>query len=133
MRACWSATPMTLAYHTHAMQGVVTSTTLMVPCPRALHAPGAPGESLRDTPGDVPLYRRGPLAVRESVPSLLDEAGFFYSNERIPALLTRASLSDVEREFRAQIEIVLAASLTLTYLDWTGSACTTVGRQISSR
>lgn len=106
-------------------EGVVTSTTLMVPCPWALHAM----QILIDHPAisfgihltvvsDVPLYRWGSLTPRDKVPSLIDEAGFFYSYERIPEFLAQAKLSELEVEFRAQIEAVLAASLKPTHLDW---------------
>jgi predicted glycoside hydrolase/deacetylase ChbG (UPF0249 family) len=106
-------------------QGVVSSTTLMVPCPWALHAM----QMLSDHPemtfgihltviSDVPLYRWGSLTCREKVPSLIDEAGFFYSYERIPAFLAQAKLSELEVEFRAQIEAVLATGLSPTHLDW---------------
>ena len=106
-------------------EGVVCSTTLMVPCPWALHAM----QILIDHPeisfgihltviSDVPLYRWGSLTSREKVPSLIDEAGFFYSYERIPAFLAQAKLSELEVEFRAQIEAVLARSLKPTHLDW---------------
>jgi len=67
---------------------------------------------------DVPLYRWGSLTSREQVPSLIDEAGFFYSYERIPQFLAQAKLSELEVEFRAQIEAVLAAGLWPTHLDW---------------
>jgi predicted glycoside hydrolase/deacetylase ChbG (UPF0249 family) len=107
------------------VEGVVSSTTLMVPCPWALHAM----QMLSDYPeisfgihltvvSDVPLYRWGSLTCRDKVPSLIDEAGFFYSYERIPALLAQVKLSELEVEFRAQIEAVLAASLSPTHLDW---------------
>ena len=106
-------------------EGVVSSTTLTVPCPWALHAM----QMLLEHPeisfgihltviSDVPLYRWGPLTAREKVPSLIDEAGFFYSYERIPAFLAQAQLSELEVEFRAQIETVLATSLSPTHLDW---------------
>ncbi len=106
-------------------EGVVSSTTLMVPCPWALHAM----QMLSDHPeiafgvhltviSDVPLYRWGALTSRGKVPSLIDEAGFFYSYERIPEFLAQAKLSELEVEFRAQIEAVLAASLKPTHLDW---------------
>ena len=106
-------------------EGVVTSTTLMVPCPWALHAI----QMLREHPeisfgvhltviSDVPLYRWGSLTSRDKVPTLIDEAGFFYSYERIPAFLAQARLSELEVEFRAQIEYVLAAGLSPTHLDW---------------
>ena len=105
--------------------GVVRSTTLMAPCPWALHAMGL----LRDHP-DIPFgvhltvvsefadYRWGPLTPRHEVPSLLDETGYFYSNDRQAELLARATLVGLEAEFRAQIETVLSAGLTPTHLDW---------------
>src|SRR5437660_6477257 len=106
-------------------EGVVSSTTLMVPCPWALHAM----QLLREHPeisfgvhltviSDARLYRWGSLTSREKVPSLIDEAGFFYRYERIPEFLAQVKLSELEVEFRAQIEAVLAASLSPTHLDW---------------
>jgi predicted glycoside hydrolase/deacetylase ChbG (UPF0249 family) len=84
-------------------EGVVSSTTLMVPCPWALHGM----QLLIDHPeisfgihltviSDVPLYRWESLTSRDKVPSLIDEAGFFYNYERIPALLAQAKLSELE-------------------------------------
>ena len=67
---------------------------------------------------DVSHYRCGPLTSRDKVPSLIDETGFFYYVERIPEFLTQAKLSELEVEFRTQIEAVLAASLKPTHLDW---------------
>src|SRR5205085_10076690 len=106
-------------------EGVVSSTTLMVPCPWALHAMQMLSEHPEISFGvhltvisDVPLYRWGPLTSREKVPSLIDEAGFFYSYERIPEFLAQVKLSELEVEFRAQIEAVLATSLKPTHLDW---------------
>ncbi len=107
------------------IEGVVSSTTVMVPCPWALHAM----QLLADHPeiafgvhltviSEAPRYRWGPLTSRDKVPSLVDEAGFFYSEERIPELLAQVKLAELEVEFRAQIEAVLAASLTPTHLDW---------------
>jgi chitin disaccharide deacetylase len=105
--------------------GIATSTTLMTPCPWAPHAMRA----LREHP-DIPFgvhltlvsefanYRWGPLSARVTVPSLIDATGSFNPNDRIPDLLAGARLDDVEREFRAQIETVLAASLSPTHLDW---------------
>ena len=105
--------------------GVVSSTTLMVPCPWALHAM----QLLSDHPEisfgvhltvvcDVPHYRCGPLTSRDKVPFLVDETGFFYTLERIPEFLAQVKLSELEVEFRAQIEAVLAAGLSPTHLDW---------------
>src|SRR5260370_27378622 len=67
---------------------------------------------------DVPVYRWGSITARDKVPSLIDEAGFFYRYERIPELLAQAKLSELEIEFRAQIEAVLATGLSPTHLDW---------------
>jgi len=105
--------------------GVVCSTTLMVPCPWALHAMHLLGENpaipfgvhltvICDTVND----RWGPLTSRDKAPSLLDETGYFYSLERIPEFLAQATLDELDVEFRAQIDTVLAANLTPTHLDW---------------
>lgn len=106
-------------------EGVVSSTSVMAPCPWAPHAM----HLLKENP-DIPFgvhltiicesisYRWGPLTAKGTVPSLIDEAGYFYSYARIPELLARAKLDEVEAEFQAQIEAVLAAHLTPTHLDW---------------
>jgi predicted glycoside hydrolase/deacetylase ChbG (UPF0249 family) len=47
----------------------------------------------------------------------VDEAGYFYSEERIPEFLAQVNLAELELEFRAQIEAVLAAGLKPTHLD----------------
>mgnify|MGYP001174265971 CR=1 FL=1 len=106
-------------------EGVVSSTTLMVPCPWALHAMHLLSEHPAISFGihltvicDVLYYRWGSLTSREKVPSLIDETGFFYHVERIPEFLTQVKLSELEAEFRAQIEAVLATSLKPTHLDW---------------
>jgi predicted glycoside hydrolase/deacetylase ChbG (UPF0249 family) len=106
-------------------EGVVTSTTLMAPCPWALHAMQLLAEHPEISFGvhltvisEASLYRWGPLTGRDKVPSLVDEAGFFYSEDRFKERLAQATLAELEVEFRAQIEAVLAASLTPTHLDW---------------
>jgi chitin disaccharide deacetylase len=105
--------------------GVVRSTTLMVPCPWARHAmhwlAGRP-----EIPFGVHLtvisewadYRWRPVTCREKVPSLVDEGGYFYSFQRMPELLAQVELDQLETEFRAQIEAVLAADLKPTHVDW---------------
>ncbi len=105
--------------------GVVSSTTLMVPCPWALHAMQLLSEHPDLSFGvhltvvcEVPHYRWRPLTSKEKVPSLIDETGFFYHEERSSEFLTQAKLSELEVEFRAQIEAALAASLKPTHLDW---------------
>jgi predicted glycoside hydrolase/deacetylase ChbG (UPF0249 family) len=105
--------------------GIVSSTTLMAPCPWARHAlrllrenPGLPFGVHLTIIAEFADYRWGPLAPRGEVPSLVDETGFFFSNARQAELLARARLDEVEREFRAQIAAVLSAQLRPTHLDW---------------
>jgi predicted glycoside hydrolase/deacetylase ChbG (UPF0249 family) len=106
-------------------EGVVRSTSLMVPCPGASQAM----QLLKENPlirfgvhlsviRDIDHYRWDPLTSKGKVPSLLDEGGNFYSIERMPEMLAQAKLDELEVEFRAQIEAVLAAELKPTHLDW---------------
>lgn len=106
-------------------EGVVTSTSLMVPCPWALHAihllkenPDIPFAVHLTLISEAPYYRYKPIISKEKVPSLLDDAGYFYDLDGMSNLLEQAELSEVEREFRAQLEVVLAAGLSPTHLDW---------------
>lgn len=105
--------------------GIVTSTSLMVPCPWSPHAmqllrahPDLPFAVHLTLIAEYTAYRWGPLASKDTVPSLLDEAGYFYTDDRRAELLARADIGEVEREFRAQIAAVLAASLAPTHLDF---------------
>ena len=52
------------------------------------------------------------------MPSLIDKAGYFYNFEHMPEFLAQVSLDQLEMEFRAQIEVVMAAGLQPTHLDW---------------
>ncbi|MFD0408170.1 polysaccharide deacetylase family protein [Kitasatospora sp. NPDC127116] len=107
--------------------GIAASCSLMTPCAAAPHAL----RLLRRHP-EVPFgvhltlvcesadRRWGPLAARDRVPSLLDDSGGFFAPTPAgrAALLARARLDDVEREFRAQIDAVAAAGLAPTHLDF---------------
>jgi predicted glycoside hydrolase/deacetylase ChbG (UPF0249 family) len=106
-------------------EGVVASTSLMAPCPWAPHAiqllkehPEIPFGVHLTALGDFTGYRWGPLTSKERVPSLVDDAGYFISNQHVETFLNRARLEELEMEFRAQIETVLSAGLTPTHLDW---------------
>jgi predicted glycoside hydrolase/deacetylase ChbG (UPF0249 family) len=106
-------------------EGVLRSTTLMVPCPWALHAmhfladhPEIPFGVHLTAISDWVDYRWGPVTAREKVPSLINPAGYFYNFEHMPEFLAQVSLDELETEFRAQIEAVLAAGLKPTHLDW---------------
>ena len=106
-------------------EGVLRSTTLMVPCPWALHAmhfladhPEIPFGVHLTVISDWVDYRWGPVTPRTKVPSLIDKAGYFYNFEHMPEFLAQVSLDQLEMEFRTQIEAVLAAGLQPTHLDW---------------
>lgn len=105
--------------------GVVRSTTLMVPCPwapQAMHFlaghPEIPFGVHLTAISDSDDYRWGPLTAPEKVPSLVDRRGYFYNFEARHAALGELRLDQLELEFRAQIEAVLAAGLKPTHLDW---------------
>ena len=106
-------------------EGIVRSTSLMVPCPGAAHAI----QLLRENPDvrfgvhlsvirDIEGYLWGPLTPKEEVPTLTDADGHFHVTARMFEMLDRANLDELEIEFRAQIEAVLAANLRPTHLDW---------------
>jgi chitin disaccharide deacetylase len=106
-------------------QGVVRSTTVMVPCPWANHAlhfladhPEIPFGVHLTAISDPADYVWGPVAPREKVPALVNPAGNFYNFDGMHVILAQISLDQLEVEFRAQIETVLAAGLKPTHLDW---------------
>ena len=106
-------------------EGIVASTSLMTPCPWAPEAM----QMLRGHP-EIPFgvhltlvtefnqFRWGPVASKRDVPSLLDDAGYLYPDDDQDELLARAEITEVEIEFRAQIDAVFAAGLRPTQLDW---------------
>lgn len=105
--------------------GAARSTTLMVPCPWAAEAMLFLAEH-REQPfgihltaiSDHRLYRWGPVMGRAHVPSLVDTLGHFHDFDAFHANRPDLVLRELELEFRAQIEQVLAAGLTPTHLDW---------------
>ena len=102
--------------------GVYSSTTVMVPCP---WFPDAVGQVRAHPEWDVGIhlthtsewtgFRWGPVAGASTVPSLVDEQGFFHST--FEAVYRHARLDEVERETRAQIETALAVGIDVTHLD----------------
>ncbi len=106
-------------------EGVVCSTTLMVPCPWSPQAiqilaqnPAIPFGVHLTAIGDSTNYRWRPLSGRDKIPSLVDETGHFYTFVRMDEFFAQINLDELEVEFRAQIETVLAAHLKPTHLDW---------------
>ena len=105
-------------------EGIVGSCSVMVPCPWALHALAwlqeAPDVSFGvhlTSVSEQPAYRWGPITCRTEVPSLVDEAGYFYPESRIDEFLDQVDVTELEREYRAQIEHVLDVGLRPTHLD----------------
>lgn len=105
--------------------GVVQSTSLMVPCPWALQAmhflsnhPDIPFGVHLTAICDNDDYRWRPITSREKVPSLVDQSGYFYTFAQMAEFLAQVSLDQLEMEFRAQIETVLATGLEPSHLDW---------------
>lgn len=105
-------------------EGLVSSCSLMASTPWCLHA----ADFLRRNP-EVPFavhltvvseyrhYRWGPLAPPADVPSLLDESGFFFGDDRFDHLIETADIGELETEFRAQIEAVKTLGLQPSHLD----------------
>ncbi|MFC9248950.1 polysaccharide deacetylase family protein [Streptomyces sp. NPDC057136] len=107
-------------------EGIASSCSLMVLSPWARHAM----HLLRERP-EVPFgihltlvcdtthFRWEPLSEKAAVPSLLDdETGTLFAPAGIPQLLAGARLNEIELEFRAQIDAVVAAGLAPSHLDW---------------
>jgi len=106
-------------------EGVVCSTTLMVPCAWSPHAMRLLTENPAILFGvhltaicDGTNYRWRPLTGKDKVPSLVDETGYFYTFARMDEFFAQINLNELELEFRAQIELVLTAGLKPTHLDW---------------
>jgi predicted glycoside hydrolase/deacetylase ChbG (UPF0249 family) len=102
--------------------GVVTSASLMMPCPWAYAA----CDYLRDQPQlDVGVhltftsewdrYRWGPVLGRGRCPSLVDRWGFFYPSEA--DVYARADLREVMAEGEAQLELAREWGLDPSHLD----------------
>jgi predicted glycoside hydrolase/deacetylase ChbG (UPF0249 family) len=105
--------------------GLLRSTTLMVPCPWALHAmhflanhPEIPFGVHLTAISDWVDYRWGPITPQDKVSSLLNQDGTFPNFEQMHQFLAQVKLDELELEFRAQIETVLSAGLQPTHLDW---------------
>lgn len=105
--------------------GIVSSATLMVPCPWALHAmqflaahPEIPFGVHLTVISDWANYRWGPVTPKERVSSLIEGTGYFHNFEGMQEFLAQVDLSELEMEFRSQIEAVFSAGLQPTHLDW---------------
>lgn len=105
-------------------KGLAGSCTLMVPCPWAEHGI----KLLKENPdiqfgvhltiiSEHQYYRWGPVCPTDKVPSLVPDGRFFHTETEMDKVVQNAKLSEVETEFRTQIEYVLDKGLKPTHLD----------------
>src|SRR2546423_10022936 len=102
--------------------GLVTSGSIMVPCPWfteiAVYARSHPEADLGlhlTLTSEWSLYRWGPVLSKERAPTLFDQSGYFYATEDVAA--AHIAAREAEAEIRAQIERARAYGIRPTHLD----------------
>jgi chitin disaccharide deacetylase len=102
--------------------GLVTSASIMIPCPWlpeiAAYARAHPEADLGlhlTLTSEWSLYRWGPVLSKEKVPSLFDKNGYLYSTESEAA--ANIDPKEAEAEIRAQIARAKAVGIQPTHLD----------------
>jgi len=103
-------------------RGLVTSGSIMVPCPWlpeiAAYARSHPEADLGlhlTLTSEWSSYRWGPVLSKDRVASLLDKNSYFYLTESEAA--SHANTTEVEAEIRAQIDRARAFGIKPTHLD----------------
>jgi chitin disaccharide deacetylase len=101
--------------------GLVTSASIMVPCPwfpeMANYAKSHPDADLGlhlTLTSERVFYRWGPVASKDKIPGLVDENGYFHLDWTAS---NRINPQEVELELRAQIERAYAMGIRPTHLD----------------
>ncbi len=103
-------------------QGVMTSATILVPCPWfteiAQYATAHPkmdfGVHLCQT-SEWRLYRWGPVASRNEVPGLLDPDDYLW--QETPQVYAKGTPDEAYIEAKAQIRKAIAAGVDVTHID----------------
>lgn len=103
-------------------KGLMTSATIMVPCPwfqeMADYARSHPekdfGLHLCHT-SEWKVYRWGPVAPRTEVPGLIDPDGYLW--HEVPQVYASAKPEEAYIEARAQVKKAMAAGIDVTHLD----------------